>query len=154
MPERCSDPEPADSLRDKSSVSGGWFRSLTLLLGFITRMFSLSPTARDAIQYWERRRIIYNAVLACIVVAGFVVAWPASLTWFSRPALPALLQSAVAANLLYCAAYGVEWLFQLSPYRESWPRRRIFLFVAGVGFASFLAGAMVVVIKLGPLDNH
>jgi uncharacterized membrane protein len=117
-------------------------------------MVSLTPTTREAIQYWERRRIIYNAVLACIVVAGFVVAWPTSGSWFSRPALPALLESVVLANVLYCAAYVVEGLFQLSPYRESWRRCRIFLFVAGVGLASFLAAAIVFVIALGPLDNH
>jgi hypothetical protein len=34
---RCSESEPADSLRDKSSVSGGWLRSLTLSLGNKTR---------------------------------------------------------------------------------------------------------------------
>ena len=117
-------------------------------------MVFLTPTTRDAIQYWERRRIAYNAVLACIVITGFVLAWPSSLSWFSRPALPALLQSAVAANILYCAAYVAEWLFQLSPYRDSWPRRRIVLFAAGVVFASFLAAAIVFVIALGPLDNH
>jgi uncharacterized membrane protein len=117
-------------------------------------MVFLTPIARDAIQYWERRRILYNAVLACIVVAGFVLTWPISASWFSRPALPALLQSAVAANVLYCAAYLVEWLFQLSPYRESWRRRRIFLFIAGVGLASFLAAVVTFVIALGPLDKH
>src|SRR5262249_132310 len=125
-----------------------------LSLGGNTRMFSLSPTAREAVQYWERRRIIYNVVLACIVVAGFVISLPTSLTWFSRPALPAVLQSPVAANVLYCAAYGIEWLFQLSPYRTSWPRRRIILFLAGISLASFLAVAVVFVIALGPLDNH
>jgi hypothetical protein len=30
---RCSEPEPADSLRDKSNVIGGWLRSLTFALG-------------------------------------------------------------------------------------------------------------------------
>lgn len=117
-------------------------------------MVSLTPTTRDAIQYWERRRVIYNAVLACIVVAGFVLAWPASVFWFSRPALPVFLQAAVLANVVYCAAYVVEWLFQLSPYRDSWRRRRVVLFLAGVGLASFLAAAIVFVIALGPLDKH
>jgi len=96
--------------------------------------------------------------MRCSLALLSLVSWlrgrPRSLGSVGRRFRRSCLQSAVAANLLYCAAYGVEWLFQLSPYRESWPRRRIFLFVAGVGFASFLAGAMVVVIKLGPLDNH
>ena len=117
-------------------------------------MSFLTPTRREAVQYWERRRIIYNAVLACIVVAGFVLAWPTSVSWFGPPALPVFLQAAVLANVVYCVAYLVEWLFQLSPYRESWRRRRVVLFAAGVGLASFLAAAIVFVIALGPLDNH
>ncbi len=110
--------------------------------------------SREVIQYWERRRLIYNAVLALIVVAGFALAWPRSVSWFSAPALPALVQAAVLANAVYCAAYLVEWLFHLTRYRESWRRRRIILFVAGVGLAAFLAAAIVFVIALGPLDNH
>jgi len=33
---RCGESEPADSLRDKSSVSGGWLRSLTFALDAVT----------------------------------------------------------------------------------------------------------------------
>jgi len=42
----------------------------------------------------------------------------------------------------------------MSAYRESWRRRRIFLFLAGVGLASFLAAVITFVIALGPLDKH
>src|SRR2546427_3534072 len=35
---RCSEREPADSLRDKSNVIGGWFPSLTFALAANTRM--------------------------------------------------------------------------------------------------------------------
>jgi uncharacterized membrane protein len=117
-------------------------------------MVTLAVTTGEVIQYWERRRLIYNAVLALIVVAAFALAWPRSLSWFSAPALPALVQAAVLANVVYCAAYVVEWLFHLTPYRESWRRRRILLFIAGVGLAAFLTCAVVFVIVLGPLDNH
>jgi hypothetical protein len=117
-------------------------------------MARLTHKAREAILYWERRRIVYNAVLACIVAAGFALAWPTSLSWFSPPALPALIQAAILANVVYCAAYLAEWLFHLSPYGEAWRRRRIVLFAAGVGLASFLATAVVFVLALGPLDNH
>jgi hypothetical protein len=117
-------------------------------------MFHLSPTIRDAIRYWEWRRITYNAVLACIVIAWFIAALPASLAWFRKPAFPALLQSAVAANVLYCTAYGIEWLFQMSPYRERWARYRIFLFLAGISLVSILAFAIVFVIAIAPLDSH
>ena len=117
-------------------------------------MATLTATTREVIQYWERRRLIYNAVLSLIVVAGFALAWPRSLSWFSAPALPTLVQAAVLANVVYCAAYVVEWLLHLTPYREAWRRRRFLLFIAGVGLASFLTSAVVFVIVLGPLDNH
>src|SRR5207244_13365346 len=35
---RCSEPEPAGSLRDEFNVSGGWLRSLTFSLGVRTVM--------------------------------------------------------------------------------------------------------------------
>jgi len=41
---------------------------------------SLGARARDAvseaIRYWEPRRLVYNAVLALVVLTYFVINWP------------------------------------------------------------------------------
>ena len=37
-----------------------------------------SELTTDALRYWELRRILYNLLLAVIVIAHFVAAWPGS----------------------------------------------------------------------------
>ena len=106
----------------------------------------------ETVHFWERRRLLYNAVLASIVLLGFLLAWPRSAE-FRRPALPAFVESALLANVAYCAAYVVELLFYFSRYRDSWQRWRTALFVAGVFLASALAVITVGVIWLGPMSN-
>jgi hypothetical protein len=108
---------------------------------------------REMVLYWERRRLLYNAVLASIVLLGFVLAWPRSAEWFSRPALTVFVESALLANLAYCAAYVVELLFQFSRFHDSWQRWRTVMFFAGVLLASALTVITVGVIWLGPMSN-
>ncbi len=42
QPERCSEREPADSLRDKSNVIGGWLPSLTFALSCAMYWFEIA----------------------------------------------------------------------------------------------------------------
>ena len=113
---------------------------------------------RDAVKFWERKRLIYNAVLACIVLAGFILAWPKSADWFSRPALRTLVEAALLANVAYCAAYAVELLFHITGYRknwqrESWQRWRVALLMVGGLIASWVAIIIVGVLSIGSLSN-
>ena len=110
-------------------------------------------STQSAVCFWERGRLLYNAVLASIVLVGFVLAWPRSAEWFRPPALSTLVQSALLANLAYCAAYFVELLVHFSRYHDKWRRWRWVLFIAGVLFASGLAVVTVGVIWLGPMSN-
>jgi hypothetical protein len=86
----------------------------------------------DALRYWEPRRLVYNGVLAVIVV---VYAWP-SLSepgageWL--PALATLFVLAVGANVAYCAAYPVDLFLQCSDFRSTWLRYRWGLFLIGL----------------------
>jgi len=104
-----------------------------------------SPTLReavsDAICYWEPRRLLYNALLAGIVLFYFF--------YFLRtnPSLKAILTVdgflglfllAVLANVAYCAAYVVDVFAQWSSYRDLWRRHRWVLFVVGMLFAGIL----------------
>jgi len=108
---------------------------------------------RETVQFWERRRLLYNAVLASIVLLGFALAWPRSAEWVHRNALPTFVESALLANLAYCAAYVVEWLFHFTRYRDTWKRWRTALFVVGVLLASGLAVIIVGIIWVGPMSN-
>jgi hypothetical protein len=88
----------------------------------------------DAVSFWERRRIGYNAALALVVLAWLVFTWP-----HFRPALNLrsgilLLVLASLANVCYFAAYPVDIVFQLA-YRSSWRRRRWMLWWAGIALA-------------------
>jgi hypothetical protein len=92
----------------------------------------------DAIRYWERRRIPYNAVLVLVVVVLFLMGWPASLGQVTVNSAELMFVLAVLANVAYCAAYIVDVAAQSSAYRATWKRYRWLLFAVGVLFAGIL----------------
>jgi hypothetical protein len=99
----------------------------------------MSEILTDAIRYWESRRIPYNAVLAAVVAALFLVSWPGSLGHVTVNAAELIFILAVLANVAYCAAYVVDVAAQSSNYRATWKKYRWVLFAIGVVFASILA---------------
>jgi len=95
----------------------------------------------DAIRYWERRRIVYNLVLAGVVAVHAVIAWvgPNSMPVITSDALLSLFLLAVLAKVAYCAAYVPDIPAQLSGFRSEWLRLRFIVFAVGVAFAAILA---------------
>jgi hypothetical protein len=92
----------------------------------------------NAIRYWEPRRILYNLLLAVIVVVHFVIGLPFSRTVLSFNMLLLLFVLAVLANVAYCAAYVPDVFAQMSSLRDSWLRYRWAVFVLGLAFAGVL----------------
>ena len=95
-------------------------------------------SATDAIRYWEPRRLIYNAVLAVIVLVCFALRYPAAKYALSFDFAQFLFVLAVLANIAYCAAYPVDVFAQISGYGDLWKRHRWIMFVVGVLFAGIL----------------
>lgn len=100
----------------------------------------------DAIRFWEPRRLIYNGVLALIVIGYFVAGYPGSKATLSIDFALSLFLFAVVANIAYCAAYLADVFVQASGFRELWQRARWVLFALGTLFAAvitrFIATAM------------
>lgn len=94
--------------------------------------------ATDAIRYWEPRRILYNLVLAAIVLAYFVMGLPTTKGLLTVNFVLMLFLLAVLANVAYCAAYAVDIFAQISGFRELWQRVRWVLFAIGVAFAGVI----------------
>jgi hypothetical protein len=95
--------------------------------------------ATDAIRYWERRRTLYNAVLAAVTAVAFFTDMQTALEQVSFDLLRSLFLLAVLANMAFCAAYPVDLLAQSSGFREAWRRHRWILLLIGILFAAFLA---------------
>lgn len=93
----------------------------------------------DALGYWERRRIIYNLLLAAVVVTWIAATWPHFLPAFTWSSLLALVALALLANLCYCAAYLADLPLQFSSLRNFWRRWRWSLFLVGTLFAILFA---------------
>jgi len=81
--------------------------------------------ATDALLYWEPRRILYNVVLALVVVGHFLAALPGARTRLSWDTLFVLFLLAVLANVCYSAAYLADLFVQLSGFRIAWTRWRL-----------------------------
>ena len=94
---------------------------------------------RDAIRYWEPRRIPYNLNLVLVVVAWLVLTWPHFRPALTTQSLWALLALAAMANLCYCTAYLADVAMRYSPYRRLCNRHRGILWWAGTLFAVLLA---------------
>jgi len=98
--------------------------------------FRESVTA--AIRYWEPRRLIYNVVLAGIVLTYFGMNYPASKSTISVNSLLILFLLTVLANVAYCAAYPVDVFVSTSSYREQWRKYRWMVFLIGLLFAAII----------------
>lgn len=96
---------------------------------------------RDAVRYWEVRRIWYNLILLGIAVTWVVATWPHFRPAMNMAALLRILVLAALANLCYSAAYLVDIPLQQSGSRAAWRRRRWALWLAGtvfaIGFANY-----------------
>ena len=90
----------------------------------------------DVLGYWERRRPLYNAVLAGVVLAHFWAGLPASKTFLTLDSLLGLGVLAVLANICYCAAYAADVFVQFSGFRAGW--LRWLLLALGTVFAAAL----------------
>ena len=92
----------------------------------------------NALQYWEPRRLIYNAVLAAIVFTYFLVALPEAKHPAPLNVLFVLFILAVLANICYCSVYIVDVFLQASGFRTEWLRWRWLLLVLGTCFAGVI----------------
>jgi hypothetical protein len=92
-----------------------------------------------ALRFWEPGRLLYNFVLAAVVIIWIVATWPHFRPAFALSSLLPLAALALIANVCYCAAYLVDIPMQLSPLSAVWRRRRWALWLAGMLIAILLA---------------
>jgi hypothetical protein len=91
-----------------------------------------------AIRYWEPRRLVYNMVLAAIVLIYFGINYPSSRSFLSIDSVLFLFLLVVLANVAYCAAYPVEIFVCASSYGDQWRKHRWVIFMVGLLFAAII----------------
>lgn len=94
-----------------------------------------SEVLRDAIGYWEPRRLWYNAALTALVGCWVALTWPHFRPAFTLASLSKLIVLAALANVCYSAAYLVDAAAQRSSLRAAWRQRRWLLWLFGTLFA-------------------
>lgn len=99
---------------------------------------SLKDSIGDAIRFWEPRRLLYNAILAAVVVIYFWIGLPSSKQNLNADFALGLFLLAVVANVAYCAAYLVDVFVQMSAFRDVWRNVRWILFSIGTPFAAII----------------
>jgi hypothetical protein len=107
-------------------------------------MNEFRDSVANALRYWEVRRILYNGILTAVAASWVAFTWPhfRSVRLMSAPpgdTQPVILLLAIlalAANVLYCAAYLVDIPLQLT--YSAWRRYRWTLLFAGILVALLL----------------
>jgi hypothetical protein len=93
---------------------------------------------RDALHFWEPRRLLYNLVLAAVVVTWIVATWPHFRPVFTLFDLLRLTILGLIANALYCAAYFIDLPLQHSSFGPQWRSGRWALWLIGMLLAFLL----------------
>ena len=94
-----------------------------------------SEVLRNAIGYWERRRLWYNVALTALAGIWVVATWPHFRPTSALASLSKLVVLAALANVCCSAAYLVDVPMQPSSFRAAWQRRRWILWLLGTLFA-------------------
>lgn len=102
------------------------------------------PLLTDAIRFWEPRRLVYNLILAVVVMVWLVASWPHFRPALTLQSLLLLAILALLANACYCAAYVVDLPMQGLSVGRALRRQRWVLWVIGTLFAILLANYWIV----------
>ena len=97
----------------------------------------------NGLRYWEPRRLIYNAILALVVLGHVWAAWPDSRDKLSLDLVLICFVLAVIANILYCAAYVADMFLQFSGLDIATRWGRPILLTIGCTFAATIAHFVV-----------
>jgi len=97
-----------------------------------------STAPHEAARFWERGRILYNAILITIVLLWLVFTWPHFRPSLTLGSLEAFVVLAFLANLCYSATYLAEIVIQLLAPGPSRRRARIALLALGTLLAIVL----------------
>jgi hypothetical protein len=97
-----------------------------------------APLLSNAVRFWERGRILYNAILTLIVLLWLVLTWPHFRAALTPGPLEAFIVLALAANLCYSAGYLADFFMQGLLPSQHWHRLRQLLWVVGMLFAILL----------------
>lgn len=87
---------------------------------------------REAVRFWEPRRIWYNAALMFVVVLWVALSWPHFRPALNLIVLGKMLALAGLANICYCAAYVAEFFVQAALPATMWRRVRIAIWIVGM----------------------
>jgi len=101
-----------------------------------TSLFRESLT--NAIRYWEKMRIVYNVILLLVAAGCFAWHYSAVGSKLSIDLFLSTILCAIVLNVLYCSAYIVDVLVQMSEFRERWAKFRWVPFSLGAIFAAIL----------------
>jgi hypothetical protein len=96
----------------------------------------LSSYVANALRYWESRRVIYNGVLALVVLVHAFVGWGSLRDRLSFDMALGVFFLAVLANVCYCGAYVADVFVQFSGLHQEWRIGRVVLLVVGTAFAA------------------
>ncbi|MHB8839414.1 MAG: hypothetical protein ACYC7F_10740 [Gemmatimonadaceae bacterium] len=93
---------------------------------------------RDAVRWWERRRITYNAVLTALFVALTIHTSPRLQPELGPDKILPLLVLALLANLCYSTGYLLDPLLSASPNARIRHRAQLAVWVAGMCLAMLI----------------
>ena len=97
-----------------------------------------------AIRFWEPRRLVYNLILAIVVVVWIAASWPHFRPMFTPHGLLLLVILALLANACYCTAYILDIPMQSLFVGDSLRYWRWCLWVIGTLLAVVLANYWIV----------
>src|ERR1700722_2173027 len=101
-----------------------------------TSLFRESLT--NSIRYWEKMRIAYNLVLLLVVAGCFAWNYSAPGSKLTVNVFMSMILCAILLNVLYCSAYIVDVMVQMTEFRDRWGNLRWVLFSVGATFAAIL----------------
>jgi hypothetical protein len=112
------------------------------------RGLDLRELTTDALSYWEPRRLVYDLLLAAVVLAHFFAAGPSSRSAVTFDGVLGLFILAVLANVAFSVVYVADVFIQSSGFRPSRYVWRWGLLLVGFAFAAvlthFMSGNMFV----------
>lgn len=94
-----------------------------------------APHFRQAVRFWEPKRLWYNTALFVVVLLWLLLTWPHFRPAFTLDAFGRMLVLALLANVCYSVAYMAEFLLQAVASYTICQRVRWVLWVLGMLFA-------------------